>query len=440
MEPQQWHDNFQQWEEWVYRHRHLKWKQERARRCHCSFLAKYFFYFWRFFRARNQRLRAAWAFSAINREVLLKWSTLVAFRMFRNMMRRERATQRAVLRHWHAEMRHHAAHYQVTLSQLLVRLLDTLGRRPNAHGGALSAYHVFSSWCAAAVAIHVPALHTACCPSGSIKASTCIASTTLRFPVFRMACVPHTRNKSSVHTQVDRQKVKLAALCAMRDHAHAMRAVRIASALQLAQRPLPALTVIAVLTDCPHELWKLLVWRAWRGYTTRRLRLQVLAGTMVASPDTLLLRRAMHAWTLVIADAAVSSSVGNATSGTTSTTEPAESAALSPGEMGERTESGASAAGESSEAGGGWCGVAGTAPVRLGRVVALLPPLWKEPLEKRVIMEAVPRDQLLSSARLKKRMQTMLSVKVRCHSDRVNHSHHCNMCAAEHSTVTALLL
>lgn len=119
--PQQWHDHFQQWEEWVYRHRHLQWKQERARRCHCSFLARYFFYFWRFFRARNDRLRAAWAFAAQDRDLLRKWSTLIAFRMYRNTMRRERATQRAVLRHWRAQTRNHAAHCRIALSQLLVR-------------------------------------------------------------------------------------------------------------------------------------------------------------------------------------------------------------------------------------------------------------------------------------------------------------------------------
>lgn len=125
LEPQQWHDNFQEWDEWVYRHRHLQRKQERARRCHCRFLAKYFFHFWRFFRLRNERLRAAWAFASRDREVLLKWSTLIAFRMFRNIRRRERATQRAVLRHWHAEMRSDIAQYQITLSQLMVRHLES---------------------------------------------------------------------------------------------------------------------------------------------------------------------------------------------------------------------------------------------------------------------------------------------------------------------------
>lgn len=125
VEPQQWHDNFIEWEEWVYQHRHLRWKLERARLCHCNFLAKYFFYFWGFFRVRNQRLRAAWAFASRDRDVLLKWSTLIAFRMFRNIMRRERAIQRATLRHWHAEIRSNAAKYQITLSQLMVCCLST---------------------------------------------------------------------------------------------------------------------------------------------------------------------------------------------------------------------------------------------------------------------------------------------------------------------------
>ena len=140
VEPQQWHDNFIEWEEWVYQHRHLRWKLERARLCHCNFLAKYFFYFWRFFRVRNQRLRAAWAFASRDRDVLLKWSTLIAFRMFRNIMRRERAIQRATLRHWHAEIRSNAAKYQITLSQLMVCCLSTY------YFHCVDVTHNFSVW------------------------------------------------------------------------------------------------------------------------------------------------------------------------------------------------------------------------------------------------------------------------------------------------------
>eukprot|EP00892_Ulva_mutabilis_P003853 jgi/Ulvmu1/183/UM001_0187.1 len=330
VEPQQWHDNFQEWEEWVHHHRHRQWKHERAHRWHAGFLAKYFFYFWRFFRQRNQRLRAAWSFASRDRDLMLKWTTLIAFRMFRNIIRRERATQQATLRHWHAEIRNNAAQYQVTLSQLMV----------------------------------------------------------------------------------DRHKVKLAAFTAMREHAHALRAVRVASALQLAQRPLPALMAAAALLDLPHELWKLRVWRAWRGYAVRRLRLQVLAGMMVACPDALLLRRAVHAWLTAVSasqPAAHASRAGALDSPTpVAQQEPAGGAVQLPGVDTERGgvegSVGLDCAAERS-------GQARAVPPRRVRLVSPLPPLWKEAMEKRVIMEALPAEERLSSLRLKKRMHTMLAVK-----------------------------
>lgn len=230
--------------------------------------------------------------------------------------------------------------------------------------------------------------------------------------------------------QVDRQKVKQSAFSSMRDHAHAMRALRVASALQLAQRPLPALIAVAALTDRPHELWKLRVWRAWRTYTVRRMRLQALAGTLITSPDSLLLRRAVHAWTRVLAASSAARRARTAASGAaatscallaTCTAEPgvAETEASPPG-RGEHCKPGDPVGATEVEEGSrsastevAWSEVANSQPGQLRRVVALLPPLWKDPLEKRVIMEEVPRELQLSSSRLKKRMRTMLGVKVR---------------------------
>lgn len=234
------------------------------------------------------------------------------------------------------------------------------------------------------------------------------------------------QHSSSV--QVDRQKVKESAFRAMQEHAHAMRALRVASALQLAQRPLPALIAVAALTDCPHELWKLLVWRTWRTYTVQRLRLQALAGTLVTSPDSLLLRRAVHAWTRVVAGSSAARSAGQpapgaagATSCTPSATAEGEAAETGAREAGggELIEPGSLRGAEQVEEGSksistgvAWSEVADSRPAQPRRVVALLPPLWKDPLEKRVIMEKLPRELQLSSSRLKKRMQTMLAVKV----------------------------
>lgn len=217
--------------------------------------------------------------------------------------------------------------------------------------------------------------------------------------------------------QIDRQKVKLAAFCAMRDHAQAMRALSVASALQLAQRPVPALIAIAALTDVPHELWKLLAWRAWRSYVVRRMRMQALAGIMVTAPASLLLRRAMHVWTSVIATGGdphycrCSSSTRSSERSGFEGIVPAYSVAA-------HAQSGVSAvvqAGAMTSDGEPrvWGAPAGAAVSPVRRVVAFMPPLWKEALEKRVIMEEVSRDQVISSSRLRKRIQTMLSVKVR---------------------------
>lgn len=80
--------------------------------------------------------------------------------------------------------------------------------------------------------------------------------------------------------QVDRKRLKAIAIRGMRDHAQAMRAMRVAGMLQIQQRPMPVLIAIAGWSDQHHELWKILAWNAWRGYCIRRIRFKTLCGIM----------------------------------------------------------------------------------------------------------------------------------------------------------------
>lgn len=80
--------------------------------------------------------------------------------------------------------------------------------------------------------------------------------------------------------QVDRRRLKAVALHSMRNHAQAMRGMRVAGMLQIQQRPLPVLIAIAAWSDQHHELWKYMAWNAWRGYCMRRIRFKTLCGIM----------------------------------------------------------------------------------------------------------------------------------------------------------------
>lgn len=120
--PQNEQDDLPEWQEWVHMYEHRRRRASRAHRHRTLFLARYFFNYWRFYLARNKQLRAAWAFAARDRTVLLKWMALIAFRTLRVMGQKERAMQRQVLRHWHAEMRMNSEKRHLTLAQLMVRL------------------------------------------------------------------------------------------------------------------------------------------------------------------------------------------------------------------------------------------------------------------------------------------------------------------------------
>jgi hypothetical protein len=93
----------------------------RAHRHRARFLARYFLHYWRFYLARNKKLRASWAFVARDRSVLLKWMVLIAFKTLRKIAQKERAVRRKVLRHWHAVMRMTSENRHLTLAQIVVR-------------------------------------------------------------------------------------------------------------------------------------------------------------------------------------------------------------------------------------------------------------------------------------------------------------------------------
>ena len=99
---------------------HQTREEERAHRHRARFLGRYFLNYWRFFLARNKQLRASWAFAARDRSVLLKWMTLIAFKMLRKITQRDRAMRSKVLRHWHAVMRVTSENRHLNLAQLVV--------------------------------------------------------------------------------------------------------------------------------------------------------------------------------------------------------------------------------------------------------------------------------------------------------------------------------
>lgn len=116
-----------EWLEWVHMREHRRREEVRAHRHRARFLARYFLHYWRFFLARNKQLRASWAFVARDRTVLLKWMTILAFKMLRKLALRDRDTRRKVLWHWQALMRETRANRHLTLAELVVRLLEHSG-------------------------------------------------------------------------------------------------------------------------------------------------------------------------------------------------------------------------------------------------------------------------------------------------------------------------
>lgn len=123
VEPPVWNDSFAPWHDWLHRRartcRHLL----RAAQQQATYRLRFLFTFWRFVLARNRTLRTAWHAAVQHQELLMKWSTLIAFRTFVRFARRERKTRRLVLRHWSAAVRENQHHRQLTFSQLLVRAL-----------------------------------------------------------------------------------------------------------------------------------------------------------------------------------------------------------------------------------------------------------------------------------------------------------------------------
>lgn len=116
-----WESDVPEWLEWAHMREHRHREEARAHRHRARFLARYFLHYWRFVLSRNKQLRASWAFAARDRSMLLKWTSICAFKMLRKMAHRDRERRRKVLRHWHATMRVTSENRHLTLTQLVVR-------------------------------------------------------------------------------------------------------------------------------------------------------------------------------------------------------------------------------------------------------------------------------------------------------------------------------
>jgi len=114
--------NFPAWQEWLFRRERTQRLKLQAAQHQQAFCKRYLFQYWRFFMHRNKRMRLAWLFAHRNHERLLKWSSLLAFRVNLRDAKRRRVMQRQVLRHWVAAVRNTHTHSSLQLSHLLVRV------------------------------------------------------------------------------------------------------------------------------------------------------------------------------------------------------------------------------------------------------------------------------------------------------------------------------
>jgi hypothetical protein len=123
VDPPKWKDSFTPFTEWLQAHTRGAILRERAaRKCH-SYRLRFLFNYWYFFYGRNAALRRAWAAAISHHDLLLKWTCFIAFKVAARIAHRERDHKRRVLRQWHAVIRSTLADRQITLSQLLVRLI-----------------------------------------------------------------------------------------------------------------------------------------------------------------------------------------------------------------------------------------------------------------------------------------------------------------------------
>jgi hypothetical protein len=228
----------------------------------------------------------------------------------------------------------------------------------------------------------------------------------------RKTVLAKQRAQVQLAVQVDRKRIKAMVLQRMKEHAHAMHALRVAGALQIQQRPLPVMIAMAAWSGQQHVLWKLRAWNVWRGYCQRRLHLKSLLALLAQQPGRVMLQRALCAWTHALnasrrqkgteAVAVPSSTGAAATTGAAASSTLTKVAAV-PDAADEPVEDAEARMADDSH----------SPHIRRPLEVTVLPKLWREPLQKATIMEAVPQAQRLPQSRLLARIERILQHKVR---------------------------
>ena len=347
----QWQVPFAPFTEWLQaRERAATLRQRAARQCH-SYRLRLLFNYWRFYLARNAALRRAWGAAVAHQELLLKWSVFVALKAALRIARRERELRRQVLRHWHSTMRETVQSRQLNLSQLLVRAL----RR------------VCAVW------------------------NRAVRGVTGRTPQ------PAWRYPSAARVafaQVDQRRVKREVFHRLRENARASAAATTAGVLRLWQRQPLALLAVAAWSGAGHQTAKILAWRAWAGYARRRLRFKALVGWRAALPEEANARAVFAGWRA----AAALQRAADARARTT----PRSGGSTPRTRLGEPRPSVAGSTDDAPEA---------LAVPWL--FAAPLPPLWREPLAKAAVMEAVVEGARMHESALRRKMLAVLQVRVR---------------------------
>lgn len=100
VQPPAWQDGPAEWHAWRQRKLCSAALLVSAGLQHRHFHQRTTLLFWRFFAARNCKLRSAWVAAIRNREALVLWAAFAALRMAVQMGRRERRLLRRVLRAW----------------------------------------------------------------------------------------------------------------------------------------------------------------------------------------------------------------------------------------------------------------------------------------------------------------------------------------------------
>jgi hypothetical protein len=198
-----------------------------------------------------------------------------------------------------------------------------------------------------------------------------------------------------VHMQVDQRHIKKKVLRRLQEHASACATLTAAGVLRLWQRQPLALLVVAAWTGEGHQLAKILAWRAWSGYTLRRIRFKALLGLRSAAPEVLNLAVLFAGWCAATKLRPAVVPIATSLSSKPETT---------PGEA-KRVRLGA------------------PRPQKVGasevmatalpwRYMPALPPLWRESVPKRKILEVVDASERMSESMLRRKVAAILQIKV----------------------------